>query len=226
MEEILYKKYGDCSVIITGKGSQVITDDDDEEFKVDTVIFHINAGAYMTVEVGYYSEHNRAKYFVGIKPDCCNYFKFQGSKKELILNVFAGGGCNLEGMAMGIVFSLLSDLFLHPELFQDCLKRITAKTGKLETFTSYLKESLELYENNKSYRGISELSKKYHITPISKEKFIECGFKRTAKYVDEIVSDREYCQKVYEFVRDKSGCVDAPVYSVGNLSVEDKCYAF
>lgn len=225
MEEILFKKYGECSVTITGKSSQVITDGW-KEFKVDTVIFDINTGAYLTVEVGCYGVYDRAKYFVGIKPDCCDYFKFQGSEKGLILNVFAGGGCNLEGEAMGIVFSLLSDLFLHPELLQDCLKKITAKTGKLETFTSYLKESLELYEHNKSYRGISELSKKYHTTPISKEKFVECGFKRTAKYVDEIISDKEYCQKVYDFVRDKSGCMDAPVYSVGNLSVEDKCYAF
>lgn len=211
MEEILFKKYGECSVTITGKSSQVITDGW-KEFKVDTVIFGINTGAYLTVEVGCYGVYDRAKYFVSIKPDCCDYFEFQGSEKGLILNVFAGGGCNFEGEAMGIVFSLLSDLFLHPELLQDCLKKITAKTGKLETFTSYLKESLELYENNKSYRGISELSKKYHTTPISKEKFVECGFKKTAKYVDEIISDKEYCQKVYDFVRDKSGCMDAPVY--------------
>lgn len=225
MEEILFKRYGLCPVTITGKGSQVITDDEGA-FKVDTVIFEVNTGAYITVEVGRCSESNNVKYFVSIKPSDDDFFNFQGTKKELMLNVFAGGHDDWEGEAMGIVFSLLSDLFLHPELLQDCLKRITAKTGKLETFTSYLKESLELYENNKSYRGISELSKKYHITPISKEKFIECGFKRTAKYVDEIISNKEYCQKVYDFVRDKSGCMDAPVYSVGNLSVEDKCYAF
>ena len=76
----------------------------------------------------------------------------------------------------------------------------------------YLCDLITLYHNNGNLKYMSHCQKNHRVTAITKMQFFECGLHEAAKE-NNFLLDQEYCNKVYEYVLDRTNTIPAPKYN-------------
>lgn len=116
-----------------------------------------------------------------------------------------GGDCELDTVIAGLEFAA------------DTLRKqtggtytMTAKEKQKDAFWWYLDEVIMLYRKTGKLAGMSAIQKKHHVSAITQAQFFECGLNEAAKANKMI--DRDFSDKVYEYVLNKAKGIPAPKY--------------
>lgn len=87
----------------------------------------------------------------------------------------------------------------------------TKKELKQEAFRMYLCDLITHYFVTGKLSGMSGIRQKYNVTAITKEQFFECGLHEAAKK-QQFYLDQDFCNKVYQYIRDRKNNIPAPKY--------------
>ena len=89
---------------------------------------------------------------------------------------------------------------------------MNSKERRQSDFRWYLQDVIMLYMKTGKLNGISDIRGKYKVSAITMQQFFECGLHQAAK--DNVsLLDKEFCNKVYEYVLDRTRSIPAPQYS-------------
>lgn len=86
------------------------------------------------------------------------------------------------------------------------------KERKQNAFRWYLCDLIMLYSNTGDLKGMSVYQRKHRVTAITKTQFFEFGLDEAAKE-KRFFLDEDYCNKVYEYVLDRTKSLPVPKYS-------------
>lgn len=81
-------------------------------------------------------------------------------------------------------------------------------------FNEYVNELAAHYKKTGSLKGMSVIRAKYPVQAITREQFYECGINLAAKNGAQL--EREFTDKVYEYIKDKKKTKEAPQYTIIN----------
>ena len=89
---------------------------------------------------------------------------------------------------------------------------MNSKERRQSDFRWYLQDVIMLYMKTGKLNGISDIRGKHKVSAITMQQFFECGLHQAAK--DNVsLLDKEFCNKVYEYVLDRTRSIPAPQYS-------------
>lgn len=87
---------------------------------------------------------------------------------------------------------------------------VSTKEQKRRYFNEYMNELAVHYKKTGSLKGMSAICAKYPVQAITKEQFYLCGMNIAAK--KGLFLDRPFTDKVYEFIKDRKGNAEAPLF--------------
>lgn len=90
----------------------------------------------------------------------------------------------------------------------------TRKELQQDAFRLYIIDLIKLFRKTRRLSGMSEVQKKHKVAAITKAQFYELRLDEAARDEDMWLSP-EYCNKIYEYVLDRSGQTAAPKYMKG-----------
>ncbi len=83
----------------------------------------------------------------------------------------------------------------------------TNKELRQDSFAQYINDLCELYRKTGSLKGMSAIRNKHHITGLTQQQFFECDLHHAKGWVN-----RDFCDKVYDFILDTTKAVPVPRY--------------
>lgn len=122
------------------------------------------------------------------------------------IEIMFGGDCELETFIEALEFAA------------ETLKRQTErkpekskKELRQEVFRSYLSDVIKLYHDNGNLKYMSDCQKTHRVAAITKTQFFECGLNEASR--DGVfMLDQELCNKIYEYILDRTKTIPAPRY--------------
>lgn len=121
------------------------------------------------------------------------------------IEIMFGGDCELDTFIEALEFAVET---LKRQT--DYTRVKTNKELKQEAFREYLRDVITYYRDKGGLKYMSDL-RKHGVSAITKTQFFECGLHDAARNNDFLL-DQEYCNRVYEYVLDRTNTIPAPRY--------------
>lgn len=121
------------------------------------------------------------------------------------IEIIFGGDCEMETFFEAVQFAtkVLSE---HTSGVHEY------EPSKLEirqmTFASYLNDLCDHYRRTGSLKGMSDIQRKHHVTPVTQQQFFECDLHRATGYIQQ-----DFCNEVYAYILDTTKATPAPKYN-------------
>ncbi len=123
------------------------------------------------------------------------------------IDLILGGDSEMETLIEALEFAVDT---LKKQI--DGKYNMTNKERRQEMFRLYLSELVSLYRRSGKLSGMSSLQKKYRVSAITQAQFFECGLNEAAKDITGLGLDKDFANKVYDYILDKTKANPAPKY--------------
>lgn len=127
--------------------------------------------------------------------------RFESSDNKKTLEVYLGGDSELQTFIETLEFAAQT-------LREMQYGKKDVRTRAQRTFAMYLRDIVELYRDTKSLRGMSEISKKYAVSAITRDQFYQMELHKSLR--GDVSTDHDFCNAAYDYVLGKTDVM--PIY--------------